>query len=131
MLTMVGEKLTEENFIQYAMRNYENSQCRGLDEFEEDLNRFKYLKRLLFRYKQNGELRERLILNHIIVLYNVFGVEAATKMLFFRMEQEFWPQLKTFLIFLNFMPKEVIVDKRIIESDIPIDEEIVKILRKI
>lgn len=131
MLTMVGEKLTEENFVRFAMNHYDNSQCKGLDEFEEDLNRFKYLKRLFYRYRQNGELRERLILNHIIVLYNVFGIDAATKMLFFRIETEFWPQLKTFLVFLNYMPKEIIADKRVAESDIPIDEEIVKVLRAI
>lgn len=131
MLTMVGEKLTEENFVRFAMNHYDNSQCKGLDEFEEDLNRFKYLKRLFYRYRQNGELRERLILNHIIVLYNVFGIDAATKMLFFRIETEFWPQLKTFLVFLNYMPKEIIADKRIAESDIPIDEDIVKVLRAI
>ena len=131
MLTVVGEKLTEENFVRFAMNHYDNSQCKGLDEFEEDLNRFKYLKRLFYRYRQNGELRERLILNHIIVLYNVFGIDAATKMLFFRIETEFWPQLKTFLVFLNYMPKEIIADKRIAESDIPIDEDIVKVLRAI
>lgn len=114
----------------FAMNHYENSQCRGLEEFQEDLNRFKYLKRLFCRFKEHGELKERLIINHLIVLYNIFGTEA-TKMLFFKMDQEHWPILKTFLIFLNFMPLEVIADKRIIESDIPLDEKVVEILRKI
>src|SRR5208282_2363891 len=104
--------LTEENFVLFAMHHYANPECRGINDFEEDLKRFKYLKRLFLRYKDDGELRERLILNHIIVLNNVFGIPAATKMLFFKIEPEFWPILKPFLIFLNFMPMEVIADHR-------------------
>jgi len=123
--------LNEDNFVVYAMHHYENSQCHGLVEFEEDLNRFKYLKRLFSRYKQGGELRERLILNHLIVLYNVFGASPATKMLFFKTDKEYWPQLKTFLVFLNYMPTEVIADHRIRDTDIPLDENIVQVLRKI
>lgn len=125
---MVGETLTENNFMIFAMHNYDNSQCHGLEEFQEDLNRFKYLKRLFSRYKEHGELKERLIINHLVVLYNVFGPEA-TKMLFFKIEDEHWPQLKTFLVFLNYMPTEVIADKRIVESDIPLDTEIINTLR--
>jgi hypothetical protein len=123
--------LNEENFTLYAIHHYQNAQCRGLGELEEDLNRFKYLKRLFYRYKENGELKERLILNHLIILYNVFGPEAATKMLFYKIDKDFYPQLKTFLVFLNFMPMEIISDRRIIESDIPLDENLVKVLRKI
>lgn len=123
--------LTEDNFTLFAIHNYQNAQCRGLGELEEDLNRFKYLKRLFYRYKENGELKERLILNHLIILYNVFGPQAATKMLFFKIDKEFYPQLKTFLVFLNFMPMEIISDRRIIESDIPLDEHLVKVLRGI
>lgn len=122
--------MNDDNFVLYAMHHYDNPQCHGVSEFEEDLNRFKYLKRLFYRYKQNGEIRERLVINHLIVLYNVFG-EAATKMLFFKIDKEFWPQLKTFLVFLNYMPIEVIADRRIQESNIPLDEQIVNVLRKV
>lgn len=128
---MEYDRLTDENFVLYAMHNYSNNQCRGLDEFEEDLNRFKYLKRLFCRYKDTGDLKERLILNHIIVLYNVFGVKAATKMLFFKMEPKFHSALKTFLVFLNFMPSVVITDQQLIDTDIPVDEKIVGVLRKV
>ena len=128
---MGGTILNDDNFILFAMNHYDNAQCKGIGEFEEDLNRFKYLKRLFCRYKQSGELRERLILNHLIVLYNVFGPEAATKMLFFKIEPEFYPYLKTFLVFLNFLPTEIITDKKIQESDIPLDDKIVAALRKI
>lgn len=122
--------MTNDNFVLYAMHHYDNPQCHGVGEFEDDLNRFKYLKRLLYRYKQHGELKERLVINHLIVLYNVFGA-ATTKMLFFKIEKEFWPQLKTFLVFLNYMPTEVIADRRIQESDIPLDDTIIKVLRKV
>ena len=128
---MIGEILTEANFVIYAMKHYDNPQCKGILEFEEDINRIKYLKRLFIRYKQNDELKERLIINHIIILYNVFGPEAATKMLFFKIDKEFWSILKTFLVFLNFMPIEVISDNKILESDIPLDNKIVTILRKV
>lgn len=123
--------MTDDNFLPYALHYYDNPQCHGLAELEEDLNRFKYLKRLFSRYKAGGELRERLILNHLIVLYNVFGTEPATKMLFFKTDKEYWSALKTFLVFLNYMPTEVIADRRIMESDIPLDEDIVKVLRKV
>jgi hypothetical protein len=127
---MENTVLTNDNFVLYAMHNYDNPECHGVTEFEDDLNRFKYLKRLFYRYKERGELKERLVINHLIVLYNVFG-SATTKMLFFKIEKEFWPQLKTFLVFLNYMPMEVIADKRIQESDIPLDENIIKVLRKV
>jgi len=127
---MENTVLNNDNFVLYAMHNYDNPECHGVTEFEDDLNRFKYLKRLFYRYKERGELKERLVINHLIVLYNVFGT-ATTKMLFFKIEKEFWPQLKTFLVFLNYMPMEVIADKRIQESDIPLDENIIKVLRKV
>ena len=92
-------ELTEENFLLYAIKNYDNSNCRGMDEFLDDLKRFKYLKRLLRKYTAGKGLKERLILNHIIVIYNLFGVDAATKMLFFKIDKKFWSQLKTFLVF--------------------------------
>jgi hypothetical protein len=126
-------ELTEENFLLYAIKNYDNSNCRGMDEFLDDLKRFKYLKRLLRKYTAGKGLKERLILNHIIVIYNLFGVDAATKMLFFKIDKKFWSQLKTFLVFLNFMPLEIVVSKgiEIKEADIAIDNKIANILRQI
>ena len=125
--------LTEDTFVMYALRNYDNPGCDGMDEFLDDLKRFKYIKRLLRKHDIGKELRERLILNHIIVLGNLFGIEATTKMLFFKIEEKFWPQLKAFLTFLNYMPITVIVtqDVQILEQDIPTDENVLNILKKI
>ena len=123
------EKLNDANFLIYAMHNYDNPQCHSLAEFEDDLKKFIYLKKLIYRYKNAGELRERLILNHIIVLYNIFG-EATTKMLFYKIEEDLWPQLITFLVYLNRMP-ETIPELGITLSDIKLDETIIAVLRKI
>lgn len=103
------ENLNDDNFLMYAMKSYDKPNCI-MSEFEEDLKRIKYVKRLINRYKTYGgfELKERLILNHIIVLSNVFGVESTVKMLFFRIEKEHYNILKTFLLFLNFMPKVIV-----------------------
>lgn len=90
-------KLDENNFLVFAMHNYDNPQCHGLEEFEDDLKRFYYLKKLFSRYKADGIVRERLVLNHIIVLYNLFGT-AATNMLFYKINKEDWPLLATFLV---------------------------------
>ena len=126
-------ELTEDNFIMYAVKNYDNPGCRGMEEFYDDLKRFKYIKRLLRKYNVGKDLRERLILNHIIVLGNLFGVEATTKMLFFKIEKKFWSQIKTFLVFLNYMPMKVIVSHgvEIIDNDIPLDESILETLKDI
>jgi len=126
-------ELTEDNFIMFAVKNYDNPGCKGMDEFYDDLKRFKYIKRLLRKHNVGKDLRERLILNHIIVLGNLFGVEATTKMLFFKLERKFWSQIKTFLVFLNYMPLKVIVSPgvEIIDNDIPLDEKILETLRKI
>ena len=115
--------LTEDNFLIYAMNHYDNPQCHSIEEFEEDLRRFLYLKKLFSRYRNNGELRERLILNHIIVLYNIFG-EAATDMLFFKLDKEYESSLATFLVYLNRLPEERL-------GDIPIDIEVATALRNI
>jgi hypothetical protein len=125
--------LTEENFIMYAMKYYDNPYCKGMTEFMDDIKRFKYIKRLLGKYHGGKGLKERLILNHIIVLNNLFGVEAATKMLFFKTEERFWPQLKTFLVFLNYMPEKVILSTtRVInDTDIEVDLKVANILRKV
>ena len=126
---MVSEKLNEDNFLIYAMHHYDNPQCHSLAEFDEDLKKFLYLKKLLSRYKNNGELRERLILNHIIVLYNIFG-EAATNMLFYKIDKNCWGSLITFLVYLGRMP-DSIPNYGIVLSEISLDEEIIATLRKI
>lgn len=126
---MISEKLNESNFLLYAMHHYDNPQCHSLAEFEEDMKRFLYLKKLLSRYKNNGELRERLILNHIIVLYNIFG-DDTTRMLFYKIEQSNWDALITFLVYLNRMP-EILPEFAVVLSDVILDETIITALRKI
>ena len=100
------ENLNDDNFIIYAMKAYDRPNCI-MSEFEEDLSRIKYVKRLIKRYKTTGELKERLILNHIIVLSNVFGIEPSVRMLFFKIDKEDYDILKTFLLFLNYMPRHI------------------------
>lgn len=122
--------LNDDNFLIYAMRAYDKPNC-VMSEFVEDLSRFHYLKRVISKYHNSGILKERLILNHLIVIYNVFGVEAATRLLFFKLTEKDYPILKTFLIFLNYMPKVVrgIRGKDIISSEIQLDEKAVQCLR--
>ena len=95
------EKITPQNVVMYAIKNYDNPQCEGEKEFEDDLKRFKYIKRLLRRYYDTGVLKERLLLNHLIVLNNVFSMEAATTLLLYKIQPTYWPALKSFLIYLN------------------------------
>jgi len=128
------QQLDDSNFMLYAAANYDNPQCYDTDEFYDDLKRFKYLKRLLNRYKETGELKERLILNHITVIYNVFGPAPATRLLFFKLEG-YYELLKPFLVFMNNMPELVIGiginNKTIKDVDIELDIGIIKALRKI
>jgi hypothetical protein len=125
-------ELTNENFLMYAIKHYDNPSCSGLKEFDDDLKRLRYIKRLLGRYKATGNIKERLIINHLVVLYNVFGIDAATNMLFFKIQERFWPQLKPFLVFLNYMPERIQhKGGRILGTDIALDANIVDILRKI
>ena len=100
---MLFAELNEDNFLLFAIKNYENPQAVTEADFEKDLNHFKYIKRLLKRYKNSGELKSHLIINHFIVLYNIFG-DAATPMLFHKIEKELWPVMKTFVLFLNKLP---------------------------
>ena len=123
------EKITEENFLLFSMHHYDNPQCSNLDEFNEDLKRFVYLKKLFMRYKDNGDLRERLIINHIIVLHNLFGI-ATTEMLFLKIDKEYWQALITFLVYLGRMPEEV-PDFGIKLSEVTLDEKVISVLRKI
>lgn len=101
---MIFNELNEDNFLLFAIKHYENPQAVTKEDFEKDLNHFKYIKRLLKRYKREGELKTHLLLNHFTILYNIFG-EAATPMLFFKIEKEMWSSLKSFIIFLNRLPE--------------------------
>jgi len=123
------EKLTEDNFLLVAMHNYDNSQCTSIQEFDEDLKKFMYLRKLFQRYAENNDLRERLILNHIIVLHNLFGI-GTTEMLFFKIDKEYWRSLITFLVYLERMPDEI-PEFGIKLGDIQLDENIISVLRKI
>ena len=123
------KKLTENNFLQYALNNYDNPSCATLEDFEEDLKKFLYLNKLLQRYKKNEDLRERLILNHIIVIYNLWG-NAATEMLFHKVEEEHWSSLIVFLTYLGRLP-EFIPGTSVRATSLTHDEKIVEILREI
>ena len=101
---MLFNDLTAANFSLFAIKNYENPQAVTKEDFEKDLQHFKYIKRLLKRYKNTGELKTHLLLNHFIVLYNIFG-EATTPMLFFKIEEELWSVMKTFVVFLDKLPE--------------------------
>ena len=101
---MIFNELNEDNFLLFAIKNYENPQAVTKEDFDKDLNHFKYIKRLLKRYKNTGELKVPLLINHFIVLYNIFG-EAATPMLFFKIERDLWSTMKTFILFLNKIPE--------------------------
>ena len=127
------DDLNEKTFLLYAMKEYNNPQCVDIDEFNDDLKKIKYIKRLLNQYISEGILKERLLLNHIIVFFNVFRPKAATRILFYKMEAEFWPMLKTFLFYLKFMPEERIESingREILVKDIPLDQGIVDSLRQ-
>ena len=100
---MFFTELNEENFLLFAIKNYENPQAVTKEDFDKDLNHFKYVKRLLRRYKREGELKTHLLLNHFIILYNIFG-EATTPMLFFKIDKDLWAALKTFIVFLGKLP---------------------------
>ena len=118
------EKITNDNILLFALKHYDNPQCEGEKEFFDDMKRFKYIKRLLKKYSQDGIVKERLLLNHIIVINNVFGPEAASTLLLFKIEPEFWPQLKSFLVYLGMLPENEL-------REIDDDEKITEVLRKL
>lgn len=126
------DDLNEANALIYAAKHYDNPHFFDTVEFYEDLSRFKYLKKLFGRYEESGELNERLVLNHLIVIYNVFGVEAATKLLFLKMDN-YGSYLKPFLLLLNFLPDVIynVEGRNIITSEIVMDPKIVEKLRQI
>ena len=129
---MSFENLTNDNIMIFAMKAYDKPNCI-MSEFKEDMKRFNYLKRLFKRYRKLGELREQLVLNHLIVLYNVFGPEVATRLLFFQMSKDDYSALKTYLLFLSCMPERVlgIKNNNIISSEIPVDMAVANALRQI
>ena len=130
---MKFDDLNEGNFLMFSMKEYNNIQCIDIEEFYDDLKKIKYIKRLFNIYLNDGQLKERLILNHLIVFYNVFPIQAGTRILFYKIEEHFWPMLKTFLIFLERMPNKIesIRGKTILSTDIKLDEGIVTRLRTI
>ena len=104
------EKITNDNVIMFANKHYDNPQCEGEKEFYDDMKRFKYIKRLLRKHKDTGVLKERLLLNHIIVLNNLFGAEACVTLLLFKIQKEYWETLKSFLLFLNIIRDDELKD---------------------
>ena len=130
---MIFDDLNEKNFLLYAMKEYNNPQCTEVEEFNDDLKKIKYIKRLLNQYVSEGVLKERLLLNHIIVFYNVFPPAAATRILFFKIEEKFWPMLKPFLFYLKLMPEdkiESVMGKEIKTNEILMDQGVIDSLRK-
>jgi hypothetical protein len=117
------DKITAKNFSAYAMKHYDDPQCEDMEDFQEDLRRFRYLKRLLHRYHENGELRERLMLNHLICLFNVFGYDACMRMLEFKIKDDnYWSSIKTMLLYLEYIEEGW-------KLEIPIDENLAERLR--
>ena len=122
-------ELTNENYLMFALLHYDNPHCVDIKEYFEDVRKLKYIKRLFNRYKEDGVMKERLILNHIISFYNVFEYEAAPRLLFFRVGEEYHSLLKTFLVFLNKMPEQI--NDNLYSSDIQLDDKITEILRNL
>jgi hypothetical protein len=123
---MKFDELNEENYIIFAIKHYENPQAVTQEDFFEDMKRFKWIKRLLNKYKNTGELNNHLIINHFMVLYNVFG-EATTPLLFYKINKDLWGILKTFVMYLGRLPE---YPKSTIH-DIPVDIECLKTLNQI
>jgi len=124
------EQLNDDTVLLYAIKAYDKLNYVK-SEFEEDYKTFRYVKRLLQRYRATGELKENLILNHLSLIYNMFGIEPGTRLLFYKMDENDYTSLKTFLVYLNTMPEMVrgINGKEIRSSDIPVDMDVAKILR--
>jgi hypothetical protein len=127
---MTFDNLTSDNILLYCMKAYDRPNML-MSEFKDDMKRFNYLKRLFKRYRKENELREQLVINHLVVLYNVFGPEVATRLLFYKLMKDDYSVLKTYLLFLNLMPEVVrgIKGVDIISSDIPVDLKLVEVLR--
>jgi len=129
----MNDKLTDDNFLIYCAKYYDNPQCHSTEEFLEDLKRIKYIKKLVTRYIENGELKERLILNHLTILCNVFSAEHINRILYLKMKNQFM-YIKPFLVLLNILQEKIynIRDEKIVDTDtIPMDENIINILRNL
>ena len=124
------KKLNRDNFMLYAMGRYTNPQCTGMAEFGEDLNRIKYVKRLLKKYKRSGKIRPILLLNHLTVLGNVFTPMGAARMLFFKLEHDLHPCLKTALLYLNYIGEGMVLDETPVDT-IPMDGRLGEVLRRL
>lgn len=129
MICTMVKPLNNDNYLLFAMKHYENPQCENIDEFHDDLNRTKYLKRLFKKYQNSKILKERLILNHLIIFNNVFGVENSSRILFFKIEEEYHSVLKTFLVYLNCLPETEIPEVDLVA--IPLHQESMRILREV
>jgi hypothetical protein len=129
---MKFKKLDDDNFLLFAIKHYDNPQCKSIEEFYQDLSAIIYLKRLFKKYKKSGEIREQLVLNHLILIYNVFDIEAATRILFWKIDEEYHSVLKTFLVFLNELRENHNYAEWGLEmNSIPLDENLVKLLRRV
>lgn len=126
------ENLTHCNVTLYEIKNYDNPHCTTEEEFSEDINRIKYIKILFNRYKLKGILKDRLIMNHLIILYNVIDVAACTRILFLKIEEEYWSYLKPFLLYLNYLPTVVkgINGRNVNTNDIMLDQGIINRFRE-
>ena len=118
------EKITNDNVIMFAIKHYDNPQCEGEKEFYDDMKKFKYIKRLLRKYDDSGVLKERLLLNHIIVLNNLFGPEACVTLLLFKVQKEYWDTLKSFLLYLNIIREDEL-------QEVKENKDVLEILRKL
>ena len=118
------EKITSENVMMFAIRHYDNPQCEGEKEFQDDLKRFKYIKRLLRKYYETGILKERLLLNHFIVLKNVFGADACATLLLYKIQKEYWSALKSFLLYLNILREDEL-------TEVQEDDKVKEVLEKL
>lgn len=127
---MKYNQIDNEGIINFACRNYDNPGCVSIEEFKTDFNRIIHIDKLFHRYYEKNDLKIRLLLNHIIIMYNVFVPSACTELLFYKLKPEYRSGLKTILTYLNFMP-ETVVSINTFDADIPIDETIAKELRKI
>ena len=118
------DNITKDNVVMYAIKHYHNPSCEGINEFYDDMKRFKYIKRLIRKYHETGELKERLILNHMIVINNLFGIEASSTLLLFKVEKQYWHILKSFMVFLNMLQKHEL-------DDVEEDKKITEVLEKL
>ena len=119
------DKITAKNFNAFAMKHYEDPQCEDIEDFHEDLRRFRYLKRLLHRYHESGEMRERLMLNHLFTIFNVFGYDASMRMLEFKIKSDsYWSSIRTMLLYLGYVENTW-------KRDIPLDVALTKRLKEL